>query len=241
MKAVAVVLVAFAAIAHADPDADFQTHVRDHAAHTNRELVAWGTLQLDGTSRPYRFAMLEEAGGVQEPNLGAYHCGDRSCRGEYVIEQAPDKIWLVTFDEDRSSDTHPLWRVTGWHRDDDGWDSDVVNASDAWTVLPDRALRFKAMHNHGQLDVFLGLRGGRLVVLELSDVNREDTNAVYARRGGACTRACSALASFERPRLRRSRTWTDVQAVVDMFMAPMVSGPAPWDRLREPAVPPESP
>ena len=234
-------LVASASIAHADPDLDFQAHVRDHATQTHREVVAWGTLQLDGTPRPYRFAMLDEAGGVQQPNLGAYDCGDRWCRGEFVIEQAPDKIWLVTFEEDRLNDTHPLWRVTGWHHDDDGWDGDVVEPSQDWSVLPDHALRFKAMHNHGQLDVLLGLRGGKLVVLQLGDVNRDDTHADYAHHGGACTHACPTVASFERPTLQRSKTRSNAQAVVDMFMAPMVSGPAPWDRLSEPASPPEIP
>ncbi len=185
--------------------------------------------------------MLDEAGGVQEPDLGAYHCGDRSCRGEYVIEQAPDKIWLVAFEEDRLNATHPLWRMTGWHRDDDGFEGDVVDVSQDWTALPDRALRFKAMHNHGQLDVMIGLRGGTLVVLALGDVNREDTSAVYAPRGGTCTHACPTLESFERPTLQRSKTRSSAQAVVDMFMAPMVSGPASWDRVHEPVVPAESP
>lgn len=239
----ALVLASLASAAHVDAapknsaaDAAFQDHVRDFAAHSHRKIDTWGTAHLASDKQPIRFAVLEEVPAA----AGAVSCGDHDCRGAYVIEAAADAIWMITFGEQRLGPKAETMRVAAWK---DDWYADELDLAagtspktgdPTWQIVDDPALRYKAMHNHGQLDVLFALRGGKPVVLELDDSNREDTRIKYATKG-TCTRACPTVASFTYT--RKNAGSDDGHAVMHMWMNPAVSGPAKWTDVHEPAAP----
>ena len=220
--------------ASATPDDAFREHVRAYAKTTNRTLAAWGTARLDG-AKPYRFAVLDE-GNEKLESPYFYLCSGHECRGELLVELAPDKITLVAFEEDNGSPApHLLWRVMSWepfHWVPVDYDAEAAKPDD-WRVLDDPAFRYKLIHNHGECVVLLGVRNGTLAVLEVHDINsrQRDQDFAFATEG-VCTSACPTLASFQRGKLPRRPS--PAQNLVDMYMTPVVVGPTTWSALADP-------
>lgn len=162
----------------AGSDDDFRAAVKAFATARHREISAWGTLHLDGSAKPYRFATLD----VQLSSDDRVAPGSASS-GAYIIEQDPTTYWLVGY----------AWNAGSFHRDG-------ATGVPKWAVLEDSAIAHAQLHNHGKATAQLGLRDGKLVVLAENDDNtRSDPELVehvYAK-GGACQGACPMLAGHE--------------------------------------------
>jgi hypothetical protein len=227
------------------PDEAFQARIKAFQTTTGRSLVSWGTIKLDGT-RPYRYALLEE--GNRHPamrNEYVYVCGnnEHTCRSVMIVEEATDKIWAIGYVAERmAKGPEMLMRVVKWEPAEWNGESseDMLSAPppESWRTLDDPALHFKMLHNHGELDVLYGLRGGTFVMLEVHDYHSRhgDTDVMYAKRG-VCRSKCPSLASFESSRLPKQPD--EAHSLVDMYMAPTIAGPTTWAALREPPVPTE--
>src|SRR5215470_14753639 len=95
-----------------DPDVTFRAEAKQFATATKRQLVGWGTVRLDGTSRRYRFAALVATGKHDLLEGFESLCGDAAhsvaCRGAYLVEQAPGKLWVIGFSDNRWGPTTPF-------------------------------------------------------------------------------------------------------------------------------------
>jgi hypothetical protein len=147
-----------------------------------RRIAAWGTLQLDGTRRPYRFATLDVLDDSSwEPQPGA------ADTGAYLVEQTPSTYWLIAF-----------FGTTGGYRSGAqlGQDGEPV-----WQALDDTGIAHSQMHNHGKAYATIGLRSGRWVVLREEDYNSSIEPDTMVREfetvNGARERACPPLARHQ--------------------------------------------
>jgi hypothetical protein len=166
------------------PDDAFRAAAKQFESASRRQLVAWGTVRLDGTAHRYRFAALEATG--KQPN-GALEsvCGDPDhsvgCRGAYLIEQATGKLWVIGFSDNRWGPTRAFHRSDA----DDGKDPPFEAADEEQLV-------HSQMHNHGTEVLGIGFRGGRLAMIEIHDSNRQgDDDRVCKSK-----KVCPALATF---------------------------------------------
>src|SRR5262245_26167732 len=96
-----------------DPDVTFRAEAKQFATTSKRQIIGWGTVRLDGTSRRYRFAAMI-ASGKRDIIAGGFEsvCGDAThsvaCRGAYLVEQAPGKLWVIGFSDNRWGPTTPF-------------------------------------------------------------------------------------------------------------------------------------
>lgn len=226
--AVALALLAAASVASADPSAkvelsddEFRAEVTGFAASTHRRVVAWGTLPLTGTRARERFATLAALDGKELDPDGPVLCGRAACRGAYVIEEAPGKIWLVSYTDQR-------WGSTLAFHGSDTWPPS--DARPAWERLSDLAIEHHQSHDQGVQVVRFALRDHDVVVLEMHDSIRDgDADEVYGA-DGHCLRRCPTL--IERAK-RDTLGW---------YMQPVVVGPvARIADLHEPPPPPDQP
>jgi len=174
-------------VADAPPSLDdegFRTMAREVAARSARYIAGWGTLRLDGTATPYRFATLEpiEVDG----------------RGAYLLEQAPGQLWLLDFYQDG--------RATIFL----GGDGTRPATEPAWTTRHETAITHGQGHRAGGESFSFGLRGGALVLLQYDFTNDARTpdpsldRAVrYVAADGSCAE-CPPVAgyTFEDTQLR---------------------------------------
>jgi hypothetical protein len=221
---VVALLVAATASAHAQPSAkvelsddEFRDAVTAFASATHRRVVAWGTAPLAGTKAPQRFASLAALGGTAANDDSPVFCGGRACRGAYVIEEAPGKIWLVSYTDER-------WGATLAFKAPDTWPP--PDGTPRWATLRDVAIEHRQAHDVGKQVVRFALRDGDVVVLEMHDVIPQgEVDEVYAA-GGKCKRGCPTLVE---------RAGRDT---LGWYMQPVVVGPvARISELREPAPP----
>ena len=157
------VVIAFADTASADPqlDAGFRDEAMQLATRGDR-VAGWGTLRLDGSRKRYHFATLLPVEGGEQ-------------RGAYLIEQAPDALWLVTFNMDGRTDAYQH--------------ADVIPVPDVpWTISNDTAIMHLQGHHHGGETLSFGLRGSELVLLtysssdDVTDPQDHEIRETYARR-----------------------------------------------------------
>ena len=135
------IVIASARVASADDalEVGFREAAQQVATLQDRFVVGWGTPRLDGSRRPHFFATL------MPRNEG---------RGAYLIEQAPDAWWLVTFfNEDGRTDAFVSGGV------------DPETSTVPWTVSTDTAIAHEQGHRHGGETLSFGLRGTELVLL----------------------------------------------------------------------------
>jgi hypothetical protein len=169
-----------AAIARTSDD-DFKDMVRAYAKRRKLLLASWGTLHLDGTKKPYRYAGMV----VKIDNAKYEPICDDPCAGGYIIEEAPGKLWYVA-----------TWWTAGAFHEPEGRD---LPDEPSWDVLDDTWIQHDQMHNHGSEKVSFAIRGGKLVVLDDDDYNSrrddEDIHHVYARRG-VCKGKCPPMAGW---------------------------------------------
>jgi hypothetical protein len=228
MRALTLMLVIASAVAAADPapstkldmtDAEFRAAVTAFANTTHRRVVAWGTAPLAGTKAPQRFATLAALGGKAATDTDPIVCGNDACRGAYVIEEAPGKIWLVSYTDQR-------WGFTQAFHGPDSWPP--AEATPRWEADRDIAIEHHQNHNLGTQVVRFALRDDDVVVLEMHDeIRAGDVDEVNAP-DGKCKHRCPSL--VERAR-RDTLGW---------YMQPVVVGPvARVADLREPAAPPD--
>lgn len=166
----------------AAPTADdsFRAAVREFAAHSKdgkRQIAAWGTLHVDGSDKPYRFATLDTL------RTKTWEMEDGSARtGMYIVEKAPDEYWVIGY----------WWTASGWQAPE-MWTTDEP----AWVVLADTAIAHGEMHNHGKSHTTFGLRGGKWVVLHEDDYNDraepDNEQHTYVAKDGTC-KSCPPLA-----------------------------------------------
>ena len=161
-------------------DDDFKDLVRQYAKRRKLLLASWGTLHLDGSAKPYRYAgMVVNIDKDDRPDC------DTPCTGGYIIEQAPGTYWYVA----------TWWTAPVFHMPEtDG----PLPDEPAWDALDDTWIEHDQMHNHGKEKVSFGLRGGKFVILEDDDYNsrREDVgDRVYAKNG-VCKGKCPAMAKW---------------------------------------------
>jgi hypothetical protein len=176
MRVVAALLLA-AGVARAD-DASFQRVATAYAKRTTRQVGAWGTARLDG-ARAVRFATLTRTDKKIDRDERAT-CAGHVCRGAYLIEAADDKLFVVTFDDDRLP-------TTAFHRDDD--------ATPSWRVLDDPAIRHIQVHIGGTTDLRFALHAGTVVVVRIYDEQRR--NDWVDDRTFDCAKSCPPLAGFD--------------------------------------------
>jgi hypothetical protein len=178
-----VVLALLTGAAQAGPDEDFRAQASALAKAHGGQIEAWGTLRLDGTARPYRFATVQLEYESDHPwNLGAY-----------LIEQAPGVLWLVEFQ----------W--TGITQPFHGRDN-VGPEPAEWLTLKDTAIahgEFEHAYDRktgrragwGSVSTTIGLRAGKLVVLASEWL--EEAGSGTVQRSWHCTGHCPELASYQ--------------------------------------------
>ena len=144
MRRVAIVVVlglAGSAAAAPDFDASFREAATQLGVQQDRFVTGWGTARLDGSKTPHRFATLMPADGMG--------------RGAYLIEQAPNVLWLVTFNADGR--TQPFVGGSG-----------VPESKVPWSVLNDTAIPHTQGHHHGGESLALAFRATSLVITSYS-------------------------------------------------------------------------
>jgi hypothetical protein len=214
----AVLLMGSATIANAKPatltDDEFREATTKLAAGKHRQVVSWGALRLTGTDATSRFAALASTTGTN--NNGQVLCGERACRGVYILEEGPGRFWLVSYTDQR-------WGHTGAFHADDG---DATPAT--WTVLSDTAIEHHQSHNKGTTVVRFAIRDHAVVVLELHDsIRAGDIHEVHAKNG-RCTRKCPTLEAEA------------ASGPLEWYMHPIVVGPAAnIADLEDPPSPPD--
>lgn len=170
--------------AERDGDAAFRTEAQAYAATTQRRVVAWGTVRLDGTQRRYRIATLEATAGTSvDGSLGLEQvCGNDACRGAYLVEQAPGRLWVIGYSDGR-------WGpITPFHAD-----AAAAAGPPAFQAYDDRSIIHRQMHNHGTEALEIGFSQGRPAMLSIHDSNRAGDDDRF------CTHRdrCPALATFD--------------------------------------------
>ena len=168
----------------ADGDAAFRAEAQAYAATTRRQVVAWGTVRLDGTPRRYPIATLEASGGTSvDGSLGLEQaCGNNACRGAYLVEQAPGRLWVIGYSDGRWGPIKPF------HGDDAG-----ATQPPAFQAFDDTSIVHRQMHNHGTEILEIGFSQGRPSILSIHDSNRAGDDDRF------CTHRdrCPALATFD--------------------------------------------
>jgi hypothetical protein len=158
-----------------DLGAAFRDLADELAARTARRVIAWGEAPLGDDRALRRFAVLE-------PD------DQQDGRGAYLIEAAPDTLWLITFRVDGR--TLPWGPMTG-----ESTESDPV-----WRQRSDRWIDHEQGHHRGGETVHVALRRGRPAVLVYEytgDADSEVTERRRFARDGVCTEPCPALAGFD--------------------------------------------
>jgi len=150
--------------------------VRAYAKRRRLQLASWGTLHLDGSKKPYRYAgMIVRIGADDRPDC------DQPCTGGYIIEQAPGRYWYVA----------TWWTAPVFHMPE----TDLLPDEPSWDALDDTWIQHDQIHNHGKEKVSFGLRGGTLVILEDDDYNsrRDDVGERVYAKDGVCHGRCPAM------------------------------------------------
>jgi hypothetical protein len=183
MRRSLVILLAAGGVASAepksDPDVAFRAEAKQLATASKRQLVGWGTARLDGTNRRYRFATLL-ATGKQEIAQGFESvCGTAdhhvACRGAYLIEQAPGKLWVIGFSDNRWGPTTPFHA------------QDVESSAEpTFETADEDQLVHRQMHNHGTEILGIGFRSGKLAMIEIHDSNRQGDDDRVCKSKTSC-------------------------------------------------------
>ncbi len=211
----------FVAGAHAAPpphaltDDEFREAATRYAASTKRQVVAWGTLHLDGTTATQRFATLAATGGGRVDPHGPIVCvAEETCVGAYLIEEALGRLWLVSYTDQR-------WGFTLAFHGPDVFPPPPTMPD--WQTLADVAIEHHQSHNKGISMLTFALRDHALVVLEFHDsVRAGDVDEVYAE-DAMCHGACPTLAAAGK------------KGTLSWYIQPIVVGPvARIADLREP-------
>ena len=174
-----------AAGAPSDPDAEFRAQIQTLATARHRVLLSWGTLWLDGSPQPHRFAAL----GVE---LGADNAPARAAdrTGAYIVEGSPRTFWLIAYP----------WDATSFHvSDGEGADGQATGAP-PWLVLEDTSIKHGLNHNHGMAHVWFGFRSGKLVALADDDQNIRREPETISRefaKDDKCVRRCPQLGTYK--------------------------------------------
>ncbi len=158
--------------AHAADDETFRGLAQDVAAQTGRQVSGWGTARLADDGDPRRWAVL----GLVD--------GSGAERGAYLVEIAPGRTLLATFELDG--------RTTPWGLSD--------ATPPTWVASDAVAIEHQQTHRGGYESLRVALHGDALVVLHresLEDGRDGDQPTIqdYAP-GGVCAPACPALAGF---------------------------------------------
>jgi hypothetical protein len=168
---------------HVGPNDDFRATALALAKAHEGKVAAWGTLRLDGSHTPYRFATIQlELEHDRMWNLGGY-----------LIEQAPGKLWLVEFQ----------W--TGITQPFHGRDNFEDGPPTEWLELKDTAIEhgeFAHAYDRktgrragwGSESTTLALRDGKLVVL--ASEWQVEADAGTEQRRWQCKSSCPELASY---------------------------------------------
>jgi hypothetical protein len=166
-------------------DAEFRAQVEAFAAAHRRVLLSWGTLPLDGSAQPHRFAALGvELGSDNEPARAADQAG------AYLVEATPTKLWLISYP----------WDAASFHVSDGEGPDGRATGAPPWLVLDETSIQHGWNHNHGKTYVWFGLRNDKLVVFEDEDENvRREPESIRHdfTEDGTCVKRCPQLGTYK--------------------------------------------
>jgi hypothetical protein len=166
-------------------DAEFRAQVETLATAHRRVLMSWGTLLLDGSTRPHRFAALGvELGLDNEPARAAERTG------AYIVEATPTRFWLIAYP----------WDATSFHVSEGEGPDGRASGAPPWLVLDETSIQHGLNHNHGKAYVWFGLRGDRLVAFADEDQNiRREPESIRREftQDDRCVKRCPSLGTYK--------------------------------------------